>query len=380
MRFTLKFTFINSPGIEYLPQKTIADALLEKENNFDLLRLLAAFLVIFSHSYPITGFGWAEPIGKWTGYRDGGNFAVCIFFAISGFLVTRSLARNSVSAYLAARALRILPGLAVVVLVQTLVVGLIFTTLPAPEYLAHPGTFDGLRSILVFDVRFALPGVFQGHPMDGVVNGSLWTLPIETGFYLLLPLLGLTTLLGSRRLWILLLVLAAARASLQSFGIDETHPGPLAFKGASLYMALDFGLVFTMGAALWVYRDFIPLSGGLAVCALLILFAAAGTQAAPWAFYIAVPYLVIYLALARPVVSPAKYVGDISFGVYLYAFPVQQLLFSLFDRAISPTRLTLCAIPLVVGCALLSWRFVEAPALRLKRRIEAAAARKQLPG
>lgn len=330
--------------------------------------------MIFSHSYPISGFGSAEPVGKWTGYRDGGNFAVCVFFVISGFLVTRSLARNSIGAYLAARALRILPGLAVVVLIQTLVVGLVFTTLPASEYLRHPATFDGLRSMLVFDVRFVLPGVFQGHPMDGVVNGSLWTLPIETGFYLLLPLLALTTLLGGRRLWVLLLVLAAARASLPVLGIDEAHQGPFAFKGASLYMALDFGLVFAMGAALWVYRELIPLSGGLAVCALLILFAAAGTSAAPWAFYIAVPYVVVYLALARRVWSPAKYVGDISFGVYLYAFPVQQLLFAMFDRSISPTHLTLCAIPIVVGCAVISWRFVEAPALRFKRRIESAPA------
>ena len=363
--------------IEHLPKKTISDALLSKENNFDLLRLLAALLVVFSHSYPISGFASAEPIGRWTGYRDGGNFAVCVFFVISGFLVTRSLERNSVGAYLAARALRILPGLAVVVVIQTFLVGLIFTTLPASDYLAHPATFDGLRSILVFDVRFALPGVFQGHPVDGVVNGSLWTLPVETGFYLLLPLLGLTTLISRQRLWVLLLVLATARLSLQFFGIDEAHPGPLVFKGARLFTALDFGLVFAMGAALWVYRDRIPLSGGLAVCALLILFAAARTEAAVWAFYVAVPYLVVYLALARPVMSPGKYLGDISFGVYLYAFPVQQLLFSLFDRAVSPTRLTLCAIPVIVGCALLSWRFVEAPALRFKRRIESAAAAAQ---
>ncbi|KAL0630303.1 hypothetical protein Q9L58_010850, partial [Maublancomyces gigas] len=250
--------------IEHLPKKTISDALLSKENNFDLLRLLAALLVVFSHSYPISGLASAEPIGRWTGYRDGGNFAVCVFFVISGFLVTRSLERNSVGAYLAARALRILPGLALVVVIQTFLVGLIFTTLPASDYLAHPATFDGLRSILVFDVRFALPGVFQGHPMDGVVNGSLWTLPVETGFYLLLPLLGLTTLISRQRLWVLLLVLATARLSLQFFGIDEAHPGPLVFKGARLFTALDFGLVFAMGAALWVYRDRIPLSGGLA--------------------------------------------------------------------------------------------------------------------
>ena len=349
--------------------RTIGSAFATQDNNFDVLRLGAALLVIFSHSYPLTKTT-PEPVMAWFGgYVEGGGLGVATFFAISGFLVTRSLERHDLRGYVASRFLRIMPALAVVAVVQTFLIGAWFTTLPLADYLVHPGTLDGLRNILVFDVRYTLPGVFAGNPYPGAVNGSLWTLPVESFFYLLLPLLFLLGLLRRRRIVVFLgLLFLLFLVGSEVYGYSRFHQGGIVFGSVPFYPALTASLDFVMGAVLWVHRDDVPLNWGMAACGVIALFAAAHTLSADYVFNLVFPYLVLYAALARPLATSwTGRIGDLSYGTYLFAFPIQQSIVALLGPGLGPLRLTLLAIPATLVCAALSWRLVERPSLRLKR-------------
>lgn len=359
--------------------RSIGHAFRADDNNFDRIRLLAALAVMLSHSYDLNGLRALEPLaGRWM-HRSGATLAVCSFFVVSGFLVVRSLERNDIGAYVAARALRIFPGLAAVLLLQTFILGPAFTTLAIVDYLAHPAIREGLRSLWPFDLSFALPGVFEGNPWAGAVNGSLWTLPIEIAFYLLLPWLAIASLLGRRLAWFPLLVLATLRWHL----LSSPQPWRPLLRGVPFESAVDFALLFWMGAMLWVYRQRVPASAGLACAAIALLSSASDSALELWIFYVAFPYLVIYAGTWRPVARPSVRSLDLSYGVYLYAFPVQQSLVALLGP-MAPWRLSMLAVPVTLVLAWLSWRLVEAPCLALKNRFgrprEPGGAKVKAPG
>ncbi len=351
--------------------RTIGSAFDAQNNNFDFLRLVAALLVIVSHSYPLTKTA-PEPMVAWFGgYVGGGDLGVATFFAISGFLVTRSLERNDLGAYVSSRLLRIVPALAVVVVLQTFVVGAYFTTLPLADYFSRPGTLDGLRNILVFDIRYNLPGVFTGNPYPSTVNGSLWTLPIESCFYPLLPMLALLGLLRRRVIVVLVgLLFLLLVVVTETYGYSWAQQGFFIFSSVPFFPTLNSAQYFVMGAVLWVHRDDVPLNWGMAACGLIALYAAARSRSADYVFHLVLPYFVLYAALARPMTERwMKRIGDLSYGTFLFAFPVQQSIVALLNPGLSAVRLTLLAIPATLACAALSWRFIERPALNLKRAL-----------
>jgi peptidoglycan/LPS O-acetylase OafA/YrhL len=154
-------------------------------NNFDLLRLIAALLVLITHSFILRGMYSKEPLVILSSNKL--NFSVlglAIFFSISGFLVCRSVMETRLATdFLLKRFLRIWPALFVNVIFTVFVVGLIFTSLTISEYLTHPQTFKFLFfNISLFKTTQFLPGVFAGKP----VNTPLWTIPAEVKLYLLL--------------------------------------------------------------------------------------------------------------------------------------------------------------------------------------------------
>ena len=347
---------------------TIGGAFSTGKNNFDLIRLLAALLVLFSHSFPLTNS--IEPIGYYLGgYGDGGSLAVSVFFVISGFLVTKSVLERDTGIFLISRILRIIPALLAVVLLQTFIIGPAFTTLPLAQYFLSPVTWGHLRNILVFDIRFILPGVFEMLPNHGI-NGSLWTLPLEATCYLMLPFVALAGLLQPR--FIPLLLVAAAVmlfVGVQFWGLSWSNPGLAILSSVSAYPFLQFALFFVIGSALWVHRSTIPINGGFALCCLVLLFAGSWSYFSGPILYLTLPYLVIYAAFSRAIVADSmKQMGDISYGTYLYAFPIQQSIIQVAGGSIGPIALTVAALPLVLLMGKLSSILIEKPALGFRRR------------
>jgi peptidoglycan/LPS O-acetylase OafA/YrhL len=344
---------------------------MERKNNFDFMRLVAATLVVYSHSYPLLGYPGQEPFGRWSGYFSGGALGVAIFFAMSGYLVTASQQNSSnVFQFLSKRALRIFPALAVVVLLCIFVLGALLTTLPLPEYFRHQATREYLWNIALW-VHFPLPGVFANLPHAGSVNGSLWTLPIEATMYVAVALLGLAGLL--KRTWIpfVLLALVALHVCLALY--PSLLPTQL-WKVGLLKDVAKFGIYFFAGSALYLFDRFVPWRAWIVALLLVAWVASFRTPVGIYFMFVAVPYCTLYVARAnfRPLADFGRY-GDFSYGLYIYAFPVQQSLVYLLGREhLTPVKLFFAAQAIALAFAFLSWHMIEKPALQLKRRLPAS--------
>lgn len=333
-------------------------------NNFDLIRLIAASLVLVSHAFPLSGDKSAiEPLARWTGGQDTfGGFAVCTFFFVSGFLVTRSLDRRSLIAFAAARALRILPGLAVAVTLCALVLGPMATSLSTHDYFTDRQFAAYFRNILL-QMHFNLPGVFAHNAMQAV-NGSLWTLKFEVTMYALLPLVFWSARLVSRHI---LLAGLALLIGLRHFYLQ----GP-AIDGYFTYYYIHLGQFFLAGTIGYIYRDMIRLSPAAALICVGIEIAAAITGGFSLARLLAGSYVLLWLAYAAPKIKdPITAHGDLSYGVYIYAFPMQQLVAERFGWGATWLGNIALSLPLTFALAALSWRFVEKPALGMRRSITA---------
>jgi peptidoglycan/LPS O-acetylase OafA/YrhL len=274
-----------------------------RNNNFDALRLSAAALVLVSHSFALTGR--RDPIPTHTL----GTLGVELFFVTSGFLVAASwLNEPRVRLFLLKRALRILPGLFVAVIVTTTVIGSIFVTGSWDRYLAsgEPWTYVVRNALLV--PQYNLPGLFVTHA-NHALNSSLWTLPIEARCYLLLALVGFAGLVTRR---------AVAPATVAIF-IAALIFG--AGSEARLYC------MFIAGTAAYLFRDRITLRFDIALVLMVAWALTYTTQFSVAAGMIALPYLVAWFAYRisaslRRVAAK----GDVSYGIYIYAFPIQQAL------------------------------------------------------
>lgn len=339
---------------------TIADAMARPSNGFAAVRLALALAVVVSHAFSVTtGRVEAEPLHAWTGFTLG-EHAVNGFFAISGFLVTMSFVRRGARDYAAARALRIVPGLVAAVLVVALAVGPAMTTSGLRDYLHAPELrVFLLRTLTTLKSTAPLPGLFQENPLRFAM-GTVWTLKYEVFCYVAVLLAGAAGLLRGRGPS--LVVAAGLFAALLVTNLFL----PNASLGTTTTLRLAF--VFAAGAVLHQWRDAVRLSW-LAAAALAGLAAlAARTPAYPALLYGASAYGVLVMSLcpslARPVLDLRE---DLSYGVYLYGWPIQQTLRALYPGAGSLVLL-LVSLPLSLGVAALSWRLVERPALRLKAR------------
>jgi len=349
----------------------LEQAFKSKSNNFDILRIFASLMVLSSHSYALTKANH-EPFVEFLGYDTGGVWGVSIFFVISGFLVTRSALERNVSDYLKSRILRIVPALVIVSVFDVFVIGLLFTSLPAKRFFSDPQTWGHLKNGLVFTMDMFLPGVFEGNP-EKAVNGSLWTLPIECSFYIILPILYVLGLL--RRNCFFLLPCATAIIyiiGVTKLGWSWNEQGGSLFMAVPTYVAVKNGLFFLLGGCLWIYRDFVPLDDGLAICCILLLIISRLHDSKWVVYFISVPYLTIYLALAHPVLTKFYHkIGDLSYGTYIFAFPIQQALVASLGAEIGPITLTLIATPLTLVMAALSWHFIERQAMAFRHKIPA---------
>lgn len=334
------------------------------DNNFNLIRFLAAFAVLISHAWPIAlGPGTPEPLEHAVGHSLGG-LAVFVFFATSGFFITVSFARSpGVTSFVMARVLRLFPGLIVSLLLVTLVMGPLVTDLPLGIYLTHPGTWTAiLRNVTLAFPQYTLPGVFETNPYPNV-QGSIWTLIHEVLCYGLVFLAGVAGILRRRRVMTVAILLW--------FGIWAlANIGWLPVQGR-LTRTLSLSLPFVIGMGFWVWRDRLVLNLSVA----LALVGLAGlTKGTPFGFpllSLAIAYATFWCAyVPKGAIRAFNRLGDYSYGIYIYAFPIQGLVVWLAGQmgmAISPWSNIALAFPWTLLCAVLSWHLVEQPALSLRR-------------
>src|SRR5438105_7646865 len=335
----------------------VAEARTTHDNNYDVLRLFAAVLVLVSHAFAL--LGRAEPAVPLT-HDTLGFDGVLIFFAMSGILVATSWSRDPRPfAFATKRALRILPGLFVSCLVTAYVLGVLFTHLGIRTYFFSLGPVRYVVANTLMLTNYSLPGVFTHNP-SSTVNGSLGTLPIEVKAYLLLCAIGLLIAAKNWRARSALFVAVAVTVAVSySTGVKSVETVTILFA------------VFAGGALASRLQDRIKLNAPAFLAALV---AWAASYHVPFPLHVAilalsVPYLIFFLgrrglAWARRLAAG----GDVSYGLYIYAFPVEQALVALHPH-LGWSALVLSSLAVTYLLALASWRLVERPSLRLKRLV-----------
>ena len=336
---------------------TLARVFDPRHNSLNALRLLFATLVIVSHAWPLGGFGPDPALGG----LGLGAWAVAGFFAISGYLITSSRVRSSFLPYLWRRCLRILPGLWVCLLA----IALVFAPLAAlatrgPDRIGVSNLVEYVATNGVFvHAQLAIGSTLHGVPFANSWDGSLWTLRYEFGCYLLLG--AVLSVPAIRRKPGLLGGIFAVCLAVTIAAIDlHVHVPVLIFTASYL------GTYFFAGALMFVYADRIRLSVPVIAAACLWLVAAT------WSGYVleltALPLALLVMAVGAT--APLQQIGsrnDISYGVYIYAFPVQQSLVLAGAEHLGVVPFILLAIAGTLPLATASWFLIERRALAWKR-------------
>ena len=321
-------------------------------SSLDYLRLLAASAVMYSHSYVLAGAAEQEPYIEIISKIDAASLAVNFFFFLSGYLMFGALPRSeSRIKFLTNRFARIVPGMAVCVGL-TIVFGFFLTTLSKQDYLTSLQTFSYLKNI-VFLFTPSIPGVFESQPYPSVINGSLWTLFYEVACYCSLSLI---QYLNQRtRIMVLCTIsgLCLIYLGLVEY-IGPTFLGNIArltlffcagyiFCGALKAKSFFYGTALALLFSCYMLDQYIqPVAGGL-VASVLICAALLDIAHRADCYFKHLPF-------------------DCSFGAYIYAFPIQQWLISLHYQ-IGPIQLFIYSLCIVLPIAIMSWFFVEKPAM-----------------
>jgi peptidoglycan/LPS O-acetylase OafA/YrhL len=321
------------------------------------MRLGLAMTVAFTHAQGV-GFGHQPHLG----HTRIGDLAVDAFFVLSGFLLAGSYQRlDSIGRYLWHRFLRIMPAFWVCLLVTALVAAPLIALMQRGS---AASVFAGdqsaghflLRNSTLLIRQFGIAGLPEGVPAPAVMNGALWTLAYEALCYAAVIILGLAGALKRRPIMTLGVVALLWIVT----AINETG-----FQLVHQERSLRFGLMFLLGSALHLYARKIPISGRYAAVCLGVLLVALlwlphyRALGGP-----ALAYLCLWLAVVRPPSDPSR--SDLSYGLYVYHWPVIQLLVVAEVTSLGEPAFIVVGLALSLLVALFSWTLVERPALQFK--------------
>jgi len=348
--------------------KTLSQALGREQNNFDLIRLVAALAVMLGHSYGVQTGSKLESMLAFSHLESFGSLAVYAFFMISGMLVSASFARQPFALrFIGLRALRIWPAAIVCALFTGLIIGPLFTTLSPEAYFVHPWTRHWLmhNTSLLGRVGGALPGVFAANHLSGAVNATVWTLPVELKCYLIVLVAGLFGWIGSKWSTALFVCVCAL-----IFAWLVKYPPNNIVLGNFFILAPAYSFYpvpfFLLGMLLYAFRDRVLLSWlPVAITAFLYMVTRYSAFATAL-FYVTFTYGILWVASADFLRKLAPR-HDYSYGIYLYGFVIQQTV-AYFSPTMNNYLAFAISVPITVLFAALSWHLVERPSLAAFRR------------
>ncbi|MDO4918827.1 acyltransferase [Kocuria sp.] len=334
--------------------RTLGRGLGGHDNALNLIRLVLASAVIVGHSVPVGGY----PESVW---QSASGTAVNGFFVISGYLIAGSRMRLSLRAYLWRRALRIYPGFWVSLAVTAVVVAPVAAALGGERYEPLSALAYVVANATLYISQWDIQHLLEAVPFPNVWNASLWTLWLEGAAYLLAGLVLTVPRVRRRPLpWLALLLVLTLVMQFASYG-------PVDLTTTKFFQGFRLGGFFLAGMVLWAARDRVPLRWWLGVPALaLALVASSWPVPVTWAASaLPLAYGLLWLGAVLPVRIGA--VNDLSYGTYIYAFPLQQLLVVLgANTVLTHGQFSVVALACTLPVAWLSWHLVEKPALKFK--------------
>jgi peptidoglycan/LPS O-acetylase OafA/YrhL len=368
---------------------TLGAQMASRRNGLGFIRLVLALTVLVAHAWTI-GFAWPGLGALGVGTSGQANsLAIYGFFIISGFLITASGMKSGPATFAWRRFLRIFPGFWMCLIVTAFVLaplaswregrglGAVWQATPGPVSYVWTNWFTSMDQ---FGIGSLLTGLPYGRASGGsVFDGSLWSLKYELTCYLVIGVLAVTGVLSRQRRVVVGLTAVFYATIVVGFVLTvSTMPRPV-FPGAvgpfplvgsfNVNQSVYLGFVFLLGALLRLYQDRIPMSGVLAALSAVVVVVSLWWEGFVVVGVPAYGYLLFYVAVAMP--RRLQQVGrkrDYSYGVFLYAFPVEQMV-TLFGGA-RWGLIAFIAISTAISLALaaLSWHLVERPAMSLKNR------------
>lgn len=353
--------------------KPLSELLNIKSTNVNLLKFIAAILVIIGHANPVTGTG-TDLLTVYTGGECSfGGLAVGFFFFLSGLYVTKSLSKTAnLKKYIFKRAERIFPQLIVVIILSAFVLGPILTNLPLGTYFTSGGTYLYLLNSLLVPIH-NLPGVFESLPYQ-TVNGPLWTLPVEFACYLMLWAISLLLVLITRYKGhgnLSGIVDCKAFKVLLWVGVIAVFLGFIAvfyvLKNEFIISVVRPVVIFIEGSLFYQYRNKIKVNWivGLVMALILALSGLAGLFSIGMILFL--PYIIISLTLGIPQIKADWPVFKLSYEMYLVGWPIQQILMNVFHGNMAAYMNVLLTIPFDVAIALVLYKIINILTAKLSR-------------
>jgi peptidoglycan/LPS O-acetylase OafA/YrhL len=330
-------------------------------SGFDYLRICLAVAVLAWHALPLTAGAdqAAHFMESWYGCLV--RIVLPLFFSLSGFLVASSLERNPLWIFLSFRSLRIIPALAVEIFLSALILGPLLTTFSTINYFSDNLFFRYFLNVFGF-IHYELPGLFANNPFPSIVNGSLWTVPYELESYLALAVLAFLGIATRPR--IVFALVAGGTIFLLAFSYLKETPG---FRADSPVPGRVLVLCFLAGTMLYAGKGIIRYSKTTFIFCLLIALLFLSFPILYIFTPIPVSYVTVWIGLRNFKRLPLLFSGDYSYGIYLYAFPIQQTWALFLAGRAGYWTILILSLATVVGFAAFSWHVVERPTLSLKR-------------
>jgi peptidoglycan/LPS O-acetylase OafA/YrhL len=331
---------------------TVSDILKRENNNLDLVRIILATMVIWSHSFALNfGNGSGEPLLNFIKNTSAGGLGVDVFFFVSGLLVTNSLIKKkSISKLILSRVFRLLPALVFLLIITVFIIGPFVTSLSMNEYFSNGQTWKYIIHNLLLSTDYQLPGCFLNNIWPSDINGSLWTLPLEVGCYVLL--LGIFLLVRGRKKLANLFLLSIILISI----LPNSLLLPLFER--SYIIGVVPTACFAFGTFFAINQEDIEVDYKMMLgVSLVLLFFWRYINIIHILFPIAVSiFLLLFSKDKRIIKLKPKY--DISYGLYIWHFPILQILFMNFGQ-MNVYLLFFLAFLVSSSISLLSYIFIE---------------------
>lgn len=350
-----------------------------KNNSFDDIRFVLASLVLFGHSYALLygEGGQKDFITLMFNYQLGsGSFAVYMFFILSGFFMIQSLEANpSIINYSKSRILRIIPAFWLSLgLFSFIVIPIIFNSVNIFDFKDGSSLYFFIKSATfhLFGYSWIIDGAFPNNIIAGGINGSMWTLKHEIALYFILPIIVWFTynkrnLLLMFFLFFLVLALLNITSEIKLFNIPCCKAWILGSNEYSSFVV--FSAYFFSGVVIYKYKDLIIISKRYIIACIVLIVLGILYSKLKIILLFTLPYLIIVFGsiFTKRLFSKT---GDYSYGMYIYAFPIQQVLIHFFKNELNAEILFISSFIVTLIFSIISWHFFEKKILRWKNNVK----------
>lgn len=350
---------------------------------FDFVRILLSCTIVINHVAHLTGNRWIINSPLWIIEYS----LVPMFFALSGFLVSGSALRLTLSNFLINRGLRIVPALAVDIFFCALIIGPLLTKVGLIEYFTHPDFFRYFLNIVGW-IHYDLPGLFYDNPTNRV-NGSLWTVPFEIACYIVMSGFMVFGIIRRRMLVALATAIFLCVGIISQVAIADGIVTGLVAKIANFFFVsrgAQLVAAFMMGILMYQFRYNIYYSKKLVLISFTVVLVGAyilniESVSSVYNRFIMLPaivYITIWLGVTPVSIPNLFHRGDYSYGIYLYHYPLAQVIIALLPISIltnSGGFLMVSAFTIISVSAFsaFSWHYIEKPVLGLRRKFSFVA-------